>query len=348
MNQILNVDDINAKQSKSNKKEKKKKQKNYNNYDYNMNSVGHKNSATEIIKIVRFFAIALIIFGIFNIGTASYGMVKEKQRKENALVKPTVEATVSESSPNKIDIKVSGKNTINELVYSWNKKEEVKVNGNNRTEFTETIEFPSGDNTLDIRVTDSMGQVQTYSQLFSRAPVIDISVEKSDPNVKISLAGKDNIEIKSITYRWNDEQATTLEVNAPTFEKEIDVPQGENTLKIEAVDINGNVEVFEEKIKGNVDMPTPENGENVGLPQVEVSTDGSANFVIDASDQVGIVRVEFVINESISKFKEVDNQKEFHDKYPLEEGENKLEVRVYNANGQVNTKRVKVTKPASN
>ncbi len=364
MNQILNVDDINTK--KPNKKEKKKKQKekrnnnNYSNYDnYAMSGSRHRNSAIEIIKIVKFFAIALIIFGIFNIGTASYGIVKGKQQKENAPVKPTIEAEVSQSSPNKVDIKVSGKNTINELVYSWNKKEEVKVNGNNRTEFTETIILPAGDNTLDIRVTDSMGQVQTATKTFSREALIDIDVINASPKVKITLAGKDQVQIQSMTYRWNDEQATTLEVNAPTFEKEIDVPQGENTLKIEAVDINGNVETFEQEINGEEQPESAESSESTGSegtgsegtgsegtgsePQVVVTRDENA-FIIDASDQVGIVRVEFVINESISKFKEVDNQKKFHDTYPLQEGENKIEVTVYNANGQTGTFRARLKK----
>ena len=60
MNQILSVDKRNV-----NKKRKKPKNNSYNN-----------SGQIEIKKITMFFAIAMIVFGVFMIGSASYAMIK--------------------------------------------------------------------------------------------------------------------------------------------------------------------------------------------------------------------------------------------------------------------------------
>ena len=314
MNQILSVEKVN----KSKKKKKERR--------------GIEGKVSDAVKIIRFFAISLIIFGIFNIGTGSYAIYKRKQDIANTPVKPII--TIEKTSEKQLKLIVESETAINEVYYKWNNDDETKINGNGRTIIEEDIDLPAGENMLFVRAVNASGQTEVLQQSFERDSNIMIQVENADPNIKVKLSGKE--QIAYMTYRWNDEEEIKLDINAIESEQEIQALPGENILTITAVDINNETETIEKTIEG---LESEE-------PTVKVTTDGSANFVIDAVDAVGITRVEFIINQSIAKYKNVDNKKEFHDTYPLQDGENRLEVTVYNANGKTATFRAKLTKPA--
>ena len=70
----------------------------------------------------------------------------------------------------------------------------------------------------------------------------------------------------------------------------------------------------------------------VTKPKLEVTTDGGDNFVIRATDEQGLKKVEFIINETEKYRLNLDGRTELDYAYPLHDGENKLEVRVYNVN----------------
>ena len=121
-------------------------------------------------------------------------------------------------------------------------------------------------------------------------------------------------------------------------EQTIEIPKGLHTLTVIVVDINNKTETKEQEVKG------------VTKPTLNVTTDGSANFVINASDEEGIKRVEFIINETekyaldLDKVYSIDQRKEFQYSYPLHDGENKLEVTVYNESGVSETFKALVRK----
>ena len=83
MNQILSVDN-----NSNNKKGKKTKTKN--------------NGPIEIGSIVKFFSIAILVFGIFMIGTGSYSMYKETTQQAS-ITKP--EIRLEQTARNRIDFK---------------------------------------------------------------------------------------------------------------------------------------------------------------------------------------------------------------------------------------------------
>lgn len=313
MNQILSVEKVN--------KQKKRKERK-----------GISGNVAEAVKIVRFFAIALIIFGIFNIGTGVYAIYKKNQEIANTPIKPII--TIEQSSEKELTLIVESETVVNEVYYQWNDEEETRINGNGRTIVEEKITLPAGENTLNVRATNASGQTEQLQQVFEREANIIIQVEEADPNIKVKLEGKD--EIAYMTYRWNDEEETKIDINATTSEQEIKAIPGENMLTIVAVDVNNVTEELKQPIEGL------ESGE----PVLDVSTDGN-DFIIDAKDAKGITRVEFIINESIAKYKTVENEKEFHDTYPLEVGVNKLEITVYNVDGTTAKRRVMFEKKPS-
>ncbi len=312
MNQILSVEQI--------KKQSKKRKS------------GLEGNVSDVVKIVRFFAIALIIFGIFNIGTASYAMYKKKQDDANRPVKP--EIVIDKISEKQIQLTVRSSNPINEVYYKWDSDDtEKKLTGNAREEITEKITVPAGENRLFVRATNTSGQVQTLEYRSVRESNISIQIEKEDPYIKVKLEGKDKLEY--MTYRWNDEETTKINIDSKTSEQQIRAISGENTLTITVFDIKGKSEEIVKQVKGV---------EELSKPSVEITTDGSENFIIKASDQEGLKKIEFIINETDGFMLNLDGRKELEYPYPLREGENKIEVTVYNMNDETAEFKAKLTK----
>lgn len=314
MNQILNVKEIKPPSDNTKKNDTKKPR------EFNGN-------VSQIFKIVRFFAIALIVFGIFNIGTGSYALVRNKHIAESALVKP--EIFVNEAEDNQLEITVTSRNTINDVYYSWNGNNEVRINGNGRSTVTQLIPFATGENQLTVRATDSRAQTSLFQQTFSREANININVETVAPNAKITIESVKQLQY--MTYRWNDEQETTVEINNTAFEQEIPLKYGNNKLTIVAVDIDGEEEKVEENLTGY---------ETVDKPALNLTTDGTSNYVITASDSNGLVKIEYKSNGGELQTQEIDNQKQFELKVPiefLEKERSTMEVTVYSVSGQSST-----------
>lgn len=298
LNQILSVD--------NNNKEKGKKTKT-------------KNSGPiEIHSILRFFCIVIVIFGICMIGTGSYSMYKEAS-KETAKTKPIIH--VEPASETEILLRVTHDKELARITYDWNDEGEIEVSVNHKKEVNTTIEIPTGTNTLKVYAKDINGQEIKYEKVYTIEPDININIEPEGNNLKVTVNGINQLQY--MTYRWDEEDETRIDLEGNEVEEIIEIPKGLHTLTIIVVDINNKTETKEQEVNG------------VTKPKLEVTTDGSA-FFIKASDEQGIKKVEFIINE-VEKYRldleaqlSPENRKEFEYSYPLNDGENKLEVTVYN------------------
>ena len=315
MNQILSVDNINNK-----KKEKRK------------NTYGVE---SEVAKIIKFFAIALIVFGIFNIGTGSYAMYKKHQEIANRPVKPEIAAV--QTSGKEVSLTVtSQRNPINEIYYSWNDEEETKLTGNNMNVVTRTISIPEGENVLYVRAITTSGETQTYEQTFTRESKIIIQVDNADPYILVRLEGQD--ELSYMTYRWNDGEETKIEnINSTNAQYEIETLSGKNTLTITAVDVNNETETKEININGlesgeEQSGATGEEGDVGGStelttkPSLDIEIEENSRFLIYAKDNAGLKRIELVVNgnEEGKISLDLDGGKEQNFDYPIEVGENTI------------------------
>ena len=89
-----------------------------------------------------------------------------------------------------------------------------------------------------------------------------------------------------MTYRWDEEEETTIQINDTTVEQEIDAIKGLHTLTVIVVDENNNTDTKVQKING------------VSKPTVSVTTDSEkTHFIIKATDDEKITKVEFRINQ---------------------------------------------------
>ena len=141
-----------------------------------------------------------------------------------------------------------------------------------------------------------------------------------------------------MTYRWDEDEEQRVDINNTEIEQSIEIPEGQHTLTVIVVDVNNATQTKTQEVKG------------VTKPNLEVTADGTENFLIRASDNEGIKRVEFIVNETdkyainLDEVYSIDQRKEFEYSYPLQEGQNKLEVTVYNESDVSETVKVMFNK----
>lgn len=306
MNQILSVDN-NPQKDKGKKNKKKEKIKN--------------KAPIEIQTILKFFTISMLVFGICLIGTGSYSMFKEST-KEATKTKPTI--YVEETSQTEILLRVTHDKELSTISYNWNDEQENYVSCNGKKTAETTIQIPSGTNTLKVYASDINGQEIEYQKAYTIESDININIEAEGNNLKVTANGINQLQY--MTYRWDDEDETRVDIESNQIEEIIEIPRGLHKLTVIVVDINNHTETKEQNVNG------------VTKPKLDVSTDGE-KFMIHASDEQGLTRVEFIINEEDKYMLDLEaelspeDRKEFEYAYPLNEGENKLEVTIYNESG---------------
>lgn len=309
MNQILSVEN-------NNRKEKTKKIK--------------SSGPMDIDSILRIFAISILVFGVFMVGSASYSMYKGNQ-ETNGSVKPTI--FVEGTAEGEITLKITHVKNLAKVTYTWSGGEVIDVPCEGKKSIEEKIQIPTGTNTLTVYASDINGQEINYSKTYTLQGDITIELEVEGNNIKILAEGKE--ELSYVTYRWDEEEETRIDVNELQTEQIVEIPKGLHTLTVIAVDINNKTETKEQEVNG------------VTKPTLEVTTDGSSNFIIKATDEQGLDKIEFIIysgDETEKNRLELDGQTEVEYPYPLHDGENKLEITVYNVNNATETEKVILVK----
>ena len=305
MNQILSVDNNN------------------NNYE----NKGYKSQKKADTKaVVIFFCVVLIIFGFFIIGNGVYSIYNKTSDEANndndntkVAASEEIDISVQVVSETEIGLIITHNQEIKSVEYSWNDEEPIVQDGKekNNVEIS-NIEVPPGkDNKLSVKATDVNGNEKTYTNTFEspERPWIKLSSEQNA--IKVEVESK--TEISYITYSWDDDEPKRYTINAPKTMKTLEVKEeGEHTLKITAVDTQGNEATKSQKIKG------------ARVPVVKVTTDGE-NFIIRATDEEEIDKISVNINGK--EMEKTINQKDYTFKIKLSEGENRITVTVYNKSG---------------
>ena len=289
--------------------------------DISGNKKRNKNSKPiEINNIVKFFAIAIIIFGIFIIGIGAYSIIDYQKEQQEENIEPTIQ--IENKTNNSIILKVTHKKNIESLEYGWNDEEKVFVNGNNGRYLEKEITIPSGTNTLHVIIRDEDGKEITYEKQYEIES--NINIEISGNKIKISYEG--NTQLSYMTYRWDEEEEKRVEVNGTSIEEEIDAIKGLHTLTVIVVDENNNTDTKVQKVNG------------VSKPKISLGVDDTKeHFVIMTSDDEKLEKVEFKLNQDDEVYElnlGDQNTKELNYRVPfeLQSGENIIEVTVYNSN----------------
>lgn len=157
-------------------------------------------------------------------------------------------------------INIESQTAISHIIYNWNTDVATTLDESEKTSIEEIIDIPAGENTIYLSAVDSNGKETKKNETFiieQTRPIIELSVVSN--NIKITVTSE--IELSYVKYKWNSEEEQKDNMNTyenkKKFEKEIEIPKGQNTLKIEAVDIDGTKTEKTQEIKGVAKLKDP-------------------------------------------------------------------------------------------
>lgn len=302
MNQILMVED-----------KKKKKRKNLN------------SSSIAIKNIVVFFSIAIIVFALCIIGHSSYAIYRDSKGNN---VENLAQIDMTRKNDTLL-INVESDYIINKFKYNWKNSEQTSIIEESKS-FEEEIILPNGNNILTIILEDETGRAVTYTKeiILDGVDIIKPSVEiVQAQGASIRINANDETQIEYITYRIDDGEEVRIDKNNDN-DKKIEyivneIPRGEHTIYVTAVDSSGNIEEYESPIIVSSDRP---NIKNISVDQQ------TGKIIIEASDEDGIQSIEVNLNGAIYQMNDV-NRKEAAFSLDVQQGKNTISIKITNING---------------
>ena len=280
----------------------------------------------EINKIVKFFVIFVIIFAILCISVVGYTFA----HNNNISIIGTKPKLNIEKQNDELTVITSSKKGIDRIEYSWNNEETNKISCDGKTEVEEKIELPVGNNKLKLTIYDKNGKSTVYEsdyEVESKAP--QLALEGS--NGKLKITAKDNEQMSYITYRWDDgeeEKIEATEESSAQIEQEIDIPRGQHTITVVAVN------------KRNLTTEKTQEVKGVVKPVVTVVQDSEdmKYLILSVSDEEAIQKINFTLNGKEYQI-DLSNYKEKQIQYKIEmkEGENTITVTANNFDGATGT-----------
>lgn len=270
--------------------------------------------------IIQVFAIIILIFGVFTIGIGGYSIYNSQTDYQEENIQPTI--SIENKNERTILLKVTHKKNIAKIEYGWNQDKKQVVNGNGGKYLEKEISIPSGKNTLRVLITDENGVVVPYEKQYQLKS--NINFEVSGNKIKITYKGEK--EVSYMTYKWNEEEETRIDVSGTNISEEIEAMKGQNSLTVIVYDIDNNTDTKVQEIKG------------VMKPKLEITIDEQReHFIIITSDDEKLSKVEFRLDQDEGQFYELNldpmDLKELEYVVPFEfkDGENLIEVTIYNS-----------------
>ena len=280
-------------------------------------------------KVVLFFAVSIIIFGLILLGQGAYSVYQSKLNEkvtpstpgnsgniETPEYIPTI--TLTKTEDNKVILNVESQIAISHIIYNWNNETAQTLEETGKTNIEEVIDIPTGENTLNISVIDSNGKETKKSEVFIievSKPVIELSVVGND--IKITVTSK--VELSYVTYKWNLEEEKKQDMltyeDRTKFEKLVEIPKGQNTLKIVAVDINENKTEKSQEIKGVTKAKT-----------TVIAKGNYLDFTVTGEENIKTVEFEFNGKKYLMNTDTFGETNTVHYKMPMVSGWNYLKI----------------------
>lgn len=264
-----------------------------------------------------FIIIFFIIFGLIICAYQLYQYISNLNI--NLPVEPKVPIiTLTSTEENKLIMDIESEIGISNVTYNWNDSQPQTIETEGKNNVIKEIEIPIGENTINILVTDINGTVSKKEETFvveSTKPIISLSVVGN--YIKITVTSEE--ELSEITYQWNSETVKKENMgtyaNKKEFEKQLEIPVGQNTLKIVALDINGNKTEKNQEIKGVTKATTTFKVEN-----------GYLHFYVSGKENIKTVEFEFNGSKYLMNQDTFGVTKNVHYKVKLIDGMNNLKV----------------------
>lgn len=280
-----------------------------------------KGSTVEINKILLFFSISIIVFGLIMLGEGVYGAYKNGEMRQ--VIENTTPTIALDREGQQLKISLSHIRELKTVTYNWNNDEDtaMEIDVTGKVSIVQRIELPAGENEFNITAIDINGKTTNLSKAFYMETGRDIT----KPQVDISVVGNyikvmatDEAGLSYITYRWNDNEETKIDANledSGKIETNVEILRGKNTLTVIAVDSSNNTISREAIFEGRV------------KPTIEVWVEGNKLNIVGKHDG-GVQKIEYTINgQTHTVQKEISP--EMKTEHELSAGYNRVSITVY-------------------
>ena len=292
------------------------------------------NSKVQLKKVIKFFSVFIIFFGIILATEGAFGYYQNKNKK--VIIGETPNISIKRNNDITI-LNITSKIGVHKIIYSWNDGIETTMEKSGEKELEVEIPTTLGTNDLNIKIVDSNGNTIPYDSVkiaYDGAQDTNENWEEAVKNDKtkpiltvesvkgrIVMTAKDDVKMSYVTYSWNGEEenkVTGLSDDEKSLTTEIDsrsVKKGTNKLVVKAYDKAGNVETVEKEVQGA-------NGSEIQVNQED------DNIVVKVKNDINITKIIYTFN---GEEKTIDNinKNEYEFKLPLKDGENKISISAY-------------------
>lgn len=240
--------------------------------DYTPQKGGGNGGSSDKGRVISIFAVILIFFALALIGVGVYNHFTQNKEAVDTPKPTDAQITVTQIEDTaKALIKVTHDKAIEKIIYKWTGVNEVTIKGTGETTMEETIDLPSGKNTITIKVVDSDQHFTTITQEFETINGTDIQkpvIQFATEGKKLIVTVTDDTGLAFVTYNWNNEEEERVdpeEEGQTKIDFFVEILPGENVFNISAVDVANNTRVETPKFRGvtepviestNVDMGT--------------------------------------------------------------------------------------------
>ena len=282
-----------------------------------------KSSTIEIHKIVLFFSIAIIVFGLIMLGEGVYGSYKNNEMR--AVIENTTPTIALDREGQQLKISISHIRQLQSVIYDWNNDEDtaMEIDVTGKQSIIQRIELPAGENEFNITAIDVNGKTTDISKEFYMETGRDITKPKIELSVvgnNIRITATDEKALSYLTYRWNEEEETRVEADLEDnglLEVDVGILRGKNTITIIAVDSSNNTSTKSATFEGRI------------KPTLEVWVDGNKLNIVGKHD-VGVTKIEYTINGKTYSV-ESPQGPEMTAVQEVENGYNRVSIVVYSA-----------------
>ena len=225
-----------------------------NNNKYN-NGGGNKSPMSD--KVVKVFAVIMIVLAIALIASGAMSLLKNKKdvtetkAKSEATQTPVQAEILAELNDitGKIKITINSQVPISKVIYVWDQGSDHVESGEKKTTFEKEIFAQYGQHVLHIQVTDEKNNKTIKDFEFDSVTGIDtiqpeIKLEVT-PEKTLRITATDDTAIAYVTYTWTNEETgestetvtmTPEEENSQEYSFDIEIPDGKNSIAVFAID----------------------------------------------------------------------------------------------------------------
>lgn len=243
-------------------------------------------------KIVRVFALILIIFALCFIAIGAYGFLKKNKPESDQTSQAPIEAKIEiEKLDTTAMISVSHDKAIEKVIYKWDDDKETTDKGDGSSEKKIEVPLPAGQHTLTVKVVDVDGAETVKKETINSengTDIINPVIEIVPDGNKLKIVATDETEIAYVTYKWNNDEEIKVEETDESKKKiefDIEILKGKNDLTVIAVDAN--------------QQTTTENRTYNGVtnPEIKITVSADKKHVdVDCSHENGLEKVVLTVN----------------------------------------------------